>query len=178
MDEVYSLMWPQDSEGGVARKESGWGPPKLSERALLSEWVTPTFALDGQFVDLQPNNAGVLILSARMHALIDGHKSTLDRMEWLPIRVERSGEVREYAMPHFIEEVDAIDRRRSVLNRVTGDVIKAHLRRDLIDGHRVFTYSRRTSLIMLLTREVFEAVRDCTGCYFSKIKVSAPEAQA
>ena len=62
-------------------------------------------------------------------------------MEWLPVWIKGGTELREYAIPHFIEALDVIDRERSVLNRVTGDVIKAHLRMDAIDGHEVFTYS-------------------------------------
>jgi hypothetical protein len=170
--EVYGVTWPQDGEGGVARKPTGWWPPAFSGQPVLAEWSAPTFALDGRFVDLQPNDAGVKLFSAEMRRIVDLRKAAIDRIEWLPVIVEQADVRREYAIPHLLDELDVIDRRRSVINPTTGGVVKAHLRADAIGGHRVFTYSNTTGIIILFTEEVFSALHACTGCAFMKVKVS------
>ena len=109
------------------------------------------------------------IFSARMRRMIDGHKAATDWMEWLPVWIKGGTELREYAIPHFIEALDVIDRERSVLNRVTGDVIKAHLRMDAIDGHEVFTYSNEIGGVVLFSKRSDQALKDCSGCSFSKV---------
>ncbi len=176
--DIYTVTWPQDSEGAVARKPNGWWPPKFGERELLPEWSIPTFVVNGTLVDLQPNDAGVKILSSRMQNAVEKSRSPSDRIEWLPVHLQSGDAIHEYAIPHLLDELDVIDRKQSILNRATCGVIKAHLRADAIDGHRVFTYSNATGIILLFTEHVYETLKLCTGCAFSKIKTSYPEAQA
>jgi hypothetical protein len=169
---VYSVVWPQDGQGGVARKASGWWPPKFDGHELASVWQEPIFEVQGLLVDLQPNDAGVKMMSAQMCATLQAAASPVDRIEWLPVSVRREGECHPYAIPHILDEIDVIDRSRSVLNRATGGVIKAHLRAAAIDGHHIFTYSNTTGLIFLFTGDVYERIRDCTGCSFVKVPVT------
>jgi hypothetical protein len=171
---VYSLMWPQDSEGGVARAPGGWWPPPFTGQEMLSGWSSPTFKLGGPFVDLQPNDAGIKLFSARMCRLIDEQKAATDRMEWLPVRVESTTDVRDYAMLHFFSAIDVIDRGRSVWNRVTGDVIKPRLRAEAIAEHQIFTYTNAGAGVVLLTAKVYEALGTCTGCAFARIVAHGP----
>jgi hypothetical protein len=170
---IYRVTWPQDSEGGTARAPEGWWPPKMDEREIRAQWSTPTFVLDGSFVDLQPNDAGVKLVSSRMQELIDQHKAAIDRIEWLPVRLQGNVEIREYAIPHLLDQLeDLIDATRTILNPRTGEVVRPHLRLPAIDGHRVFTYSNSTGLIILFTDPVYNALRSCSGCAFSKIPAS------
>jgi hypothetical protein len=168
---VYALMLNQDSGGGVARAPNGWWPPRFSAQEISTEWSTPIFTMAGLFVDLQPCNAGVKLFSPRMRRLIDERKASTDRLEWLPVRIAGPGESREYAILHLLDELDVIDRARSVLNRLNGDVIKAHLRADSIGKHGVFTYSNSTGVIVLLTEDVYSAVKTCSGCSFAKLGI-------
>ena len=169
---IYALIWPQDSECGSARSPEGWWPPELDEQEIRAHWSTPTFMLKGRFADLQPNDAGVKLVSSRMRELISQHKAPIDRIEWLPVRIEGNGEIREYAIPHLFDVLDVVDRSRSILNPSSGAVVKPYLRLSAIDGHRVFTYSNSTGLIILFRDTVYDALRLCTGCVFSKVRAS------
>ena len=175
---IYGVTWPQDGTAGVARKPVGWWPPIFSERELLAEWSTPTFLVEGAMADLQPNDAGVKMCSTKMRNIIEEQRAKSDRIEWLPVHIECGGVVHDYAIPHLLDEIDVVDRERSVLNPSTGGVVKAHLRAEAIDDHRVFTYSSATGVIILFTEEVYGALRSCSGCSFLKIKASFPEARA
>jgi hypothetical protein len=62
---LYRVTLPQDGDCGVARKPAGWWPPKFGARELLSEWSAPTFIMEGQLVDLQPNHAGIKMVASR-----------------------------------------------------------------------------------------------------------------
>jgi hypothetical protein len=178
MMNVYAVMWPQDGEGGMARKPSGWWPPKFGGQELLPGWTTPTFLVEGRLVDLQANDAGVKLFSSRMRKTVDEHKDSSDRIEWLPVRIQSGGDSYDYAILHLLDEVDVIDRKRSVLNPVTGGVIKLHVRGEAVDGHRIFTYSNATGLVVLVTEPMHESLKAFTGCAFSRIGVSFPEATA
>jgi hypothetical protein len=178
MMRVYGVTWPQDGDGGVAKKPQGWSMPKLRGGPLAHEWQVPTFVVDGKLVDLQPNNAGVRLLSKKMYAAMERTRAPEDKVEWLVVHVKAGDEMHEYAIPHFIEELDVIDRRQSVLNRVTGSVIKPHLRAEAVSGHRLFTYSSQSAFVLLFTEEVYEAVKQCSGCSFFKVGVSLPAAKA
>jgi len=174
----YTVTWPQNGEGGVASTNADWSLPSFSGEELLLSWTTPTFSMEGRFVDFQPNNGGVKLFSQRMRQTVDQHKAANDRLEWLPLRIARGRETQTYFILHLLDELDVIDRKRSILIRTTGDVIKAHLRAELVGDHQIFTYSNKTGLIILFTERIYEAMKSCSGCSFRAIPASGPEARA
>jgi hypothetical protein len=172
MGVVYGLTWPHDGTGDVAQAPKNWWLPKLGDRPLLREWSAPTFTVDGALVDLQPNDAGIMLLSSTMRTKIELARSPSDRVEWLPVNILHNGQVSDYAIPHLLDELDAVDKARSVLNTTTGEVIRAQLRAEAIGEHHVFTYSNDTGLIILFSEKAYEELKTCTGCSFSTIKVT------
>jgi len=145
----------------------------------MGNWKPPTFSVDANIgpVDLQPNDAGVLLVSAKMMTVLDTMRAPSDRIEWLPVALSCGDRTVDYFIPHLLDALDVVDTTRSVLNPRTGSVIKAHLRADAVGEHRVFTYSNSTGLILLVTKDVYKALSGCSGCYFSRLRVSGPEGQ-
>jgi hypothetical protein len=169
----FSIIWPTDCEGGIARKPDGWSLPPFSQALLAQNWRIPSFALDGPFVDLQPNDAGLKLLSKRLRDTLDGHRSQLDRIEWLAARIaNRMGDSRDYYIPHFLDASDVLCLSKSVINGATGSIIKPHLCSRKVADRRVFTYLPASGLVVIVSAAISNALQSYTDLYLAHVGVS------
>lgn len=137
----YALSLPEDSDYepyGIA-----YFPDNFARQALpnafteVTAWNPPVATLrDGDYFDVLANDEGTNLVSDRLHRFLDSHRAPEDPLQWLPVRVVRGNEAREYHILRFARDLHPL--HREATSWIGADYPRIPvLRKELVGRHHV-----------------------------------------
>ncbi len=169
-DDYFYLHFADDPRFAVAHAPDDPALDKrLSAPGVVGDWNVLRFELEpGEIADYLPNSFAYRLCSEKLRVVLDRTRAPFDFVQWLPAVVSRDGTERQYSILHFPEVPAVVDIARTIM---AGPVIvKAHLDRKLVDGHRLFGFPEET-LRLVVAQDVKRQIEAaaCSGIVFSKL---------
>lgn len=154
---------PDDPELEVRLANGGW----------IHDWKALRFQVgDGLITDYLANSFAFRLCSIRLRETLDSHRAPADIVQWLPaIVTTHMGQELTYSILHFPEVPNVLNLGKSILAGPM--IVKACLDRELVDGHRIFSFPQET-LRLVIADDVKKAVETagCGGMKFSKVPIT------
>ena len=143
---------------------------RLRAGGPVTDWKAVRFELGpGELADYVANSFAWRLCSTKLRDLLDRSRAAIDEIQWLPTTVTLpDGAELPFWVLHFPDAADVIDKSKSVMSGPV--LVKAHLDRRLIDGHRLFGFPNESVGVIVaddIRRGIVAA--GCTGMTFSKV---------
>jgi hypothetical protein len=142
---------------------------RLAGHGVVTDWSVLRFQLEpGEISDYLGNSFAYRLCSEKLMAILETARARIDSVQWLPAVVTRDGVDHRYSILHFPEVPEVLDLSRTLM---AGPVIvKAHLDRKLVDGHRLFGFPEETVRLVVAddVKRQIEA-GSCSGIVFSSV---------
>jgi hypothetical protein len=143
---------------------------RLRAGGPVTDWKAVRFELGpGELADYLANSFAWRLCSTKLRDLLDKSRAAIDGIQWLPTTVTLpDGTELPFWVLHLPNAADVIDKSKSV---IAGPVlVKAHLDRRLVDGHRLFGFPNDSVRVIVaddIRRRIMAAA--CTGMTFSRV---------
>lgn len=143
---------------------------RLRAGGSVTDWKEVRFDLGpGELADYLANSFAWRLCSTKLRDLLDKSHAAVDGIQWLSTRVTLpDGAELPFWVLHFPDAADVVDKSKSVM---AGPVlVKAHLDRRLVDGHRLFGFPNESVRVVVaddIRRGIVAA--GCTGMTFSRV---------
>ena len=149
----FKVLFGDQGTWGVAHTIEQRELFSLPLSGRVEDWMPFALELrDGEFVDYLASDLGCRLCSGKMRDILQRHASPKDELQWLPVNVFRGDEQRSYAILHFPNPPDVLDKRGTLF---AGDfVVKPVLFVEALHLHDVFSFPNGGDLRLCVSEVV------------------------
>ena len=172
MTKIYQILFDDKGVYGVAESTENSDLFILPNEGVIEDWEPLRLKItEGEFADYLANDLGVRLCSENLKNLLQKHATHYDKIQWLPVEVEKDEEIRIYSILHFPKSPDILNHNNSIY---AGDfVVKPVFLKEAISRNNVFSYLKAGNLKLFISEPVKLAIEDerCTGMEISRAPV-------
>jgi len=129
--------------------------------------------------DYLADDLGIPLMSEKLMRIIGKHLSGNEGIKWLQVFVSHRAEKIEYFAPKFEKNLDVLNTEKSLFNRHSGGLIKAHLSMIKIERYAFFPLPELSqdlpfTIRMVISDDIKQNIvnEKLSGMDFSKVPVS------
>ncbi len=145
----------------------------LSKPEEIRNWQTLSFKMEkGVMADLLPNNITLKLCSKKLKDIIEKYKSVNDKIQWLPVCVDKAGQKEDYYILHLYEYLDVLNKENTIFGAYNS-VIKPVISKTSVGDHMIFTFRGRESTFFI-SEDVKKHIEKekCVGIEFDKVSAT------